>query len=107
MKWLIFPLVIQTMAGIALASRALSFNMWEPNEGVRKSGGWLSIVTGVVLLASAGLGWYKYEHGLNSCWGFSGLGLLKLCLDAVSLVLLYFVLFRKKSAPPSEPIEVD
>src|ERR1700739_123839 len=98
MGWLIFPLAIQTMAGIALAFPPLSLNMWESSEGVHKAGDWLALGTGIIFLSSAGLSWYGYVHNRAWwCWGLSGLPLLKFCLDVIGLVLLFFVLFRMKS----------
>ena len=105
MKWLIFPLAIQTMAGIALTFRHLSLNAWESNENAIRPFDWLSLVTGVIFLMSAGLGWRAYLLNEVSCWGFSGIRLLKLCLDVLGLVLLYFVLFRSKPTISSETSE--
>src|SRR5580704_8843271 len=88
MRWLIFPLTIRTMTGIALTFRPLSLNKWEPNEGVRRSGDWLALVTGIIFLSSAGLSWYGYTHNRSWwCWGLTGLPLLKFCLDVIGLVL--------------------
>ena len=39
------------------------------------------------------IGWYAYAHPGIHCWGFTGLPLLKLCLDVIGVVLLYFVFF--------------
>jgi hypothetical protein len=105
MKWLIIPLAIQTIAGIALAFRPMSLNMWESSEGVRRPGDWLSLGTGIIFLTSAGLGWYSYSLNVVLCWGFTGFRLLKMCLDVTGLVLLYFVLFRAKSTAPAETPE--
>ena len=107
MRWLIVPLTLQTMAGIALTFRPLSFNMWESNEGIRSSGDWIALLTGIIFLSSAGWSWYAYAHHRIWCWGFSGLPLLKFCLDVIGLVLLYFVLFRMKSTSPIETTEED
>jgi hypothetical protein len=96
MKWLIVPLTIQTLAGIALAFRSVSLNMWEANDGINDRSDWLSLVTGVVFLTGAGLGWYGYSQGVVWCWGLSGFRLLKSGVDATGLVLLWFVLFRAK-----------
>jgi len=105
MSWLIVPLAIQTMAGVALTFRSLSLNKWEEGEGVNSSADWLTIGTGVLFLSSAGLGWYCYAHGWVLCWGFKGPPLFKLCLDVAALVLLYFILFRVKPTPPTETVE--
>jgi hypothetical protein len=93
MSWLIIPLAIQTMAGVALTFRNLSFNVWEESDGVHGSADRLALGTGIVFLSSAGLGWYAYMHGGIYCWGFTGLPLLKLSLDVIGVVLLYFVFF--------------
>ena len=102
MKWLIVPLAIQTIGGIALAFRSVSLNTWEPNEGMNDRDDRLSLVTGIVFLASAGLGWYGYSQHGGWCWGFTGLRLVKSCVDPVGLVLIYFVFFRTKSSAPKE-----
>lgn len=103
MKLIIVLLAIQTSAGIALAFRSISLNMWESNEGIHSREDWLSLGTGAVYLMSAGLGWYGYsQHMPYWCWGLSGLRLFKLCLDLIGLVLLYFVLFHAKSTIPTE-----
>jgi hypothetical protein len=96
MKWLIVPLTIQTLAGIALAFRSVSLNMWEANDGINDRSDWLSLVTGSVFLTGAGLGWYGYSQGVVWCWGLSGLRLLKSGVDVTGLVLLWFVFFRPK-----------
>jgi hypothetical protein len=106
MKLLIVLLAIQTIAGFALAFRSISFNMWESNEGIHSRDDRMSLVTGIVFLASAGLGWYGYLHNVVWCWGFSGLRLLKTCVDAIGLVLLYFIFFRAKSIASTETSEV-
>jgi len=105
MKLLIVPLAIQTIAGMALAFRSISFNMWESNEGIHSRGDWFSLLTGIVFLSSAGLGWYGYSQGAAWCWGLSGLRLIKSCVDAVGLVLLLFVFFRAKWIAQSETTE--
>jgi hypothetical protein len=105
MKWLIVPLAIQTIAGIALAFRSISLNVWESNEGIDNRGDWLSFVTGVVFLTSAGLGWYGYSQNEVWCWGLTGFRLLKSCLDAIGLMLLYFVFFRAKPTVSTETPE--
>ena len=105
MKWMIVPLAIQTLGGIALAFRSVSLNAWEPNEGIHERDERLSLVTGIVFLASAGLGWYGYSQNGAWCWGFTGLRLLKLCIDAVGLVLLYFIFFHLKPVAPETPEE--
>jgi len=96
MKRLIVPLTIQTLAGMALAFRSVSFNMWEANDGIHDRSDWLSLVTGMVFLIGAGLGWYGYSQGMAWCWGLSGFRLLKSGVDATGLVLLWVVLFRAK-----------
>ena len=105
MKWIIVPLGIQTIAGITLTFRSVSLSTWEPNEGIQNRSDWLSTVTGVVFLASAGLGWYVYAQNMVSCWGLTGLRLLKTCVDGIALVLLYFVFFRAKPDALIEPSE--
>ncbi len=102
MKWLIIPLATQTIAGIALAFRSVSLNAWESNEGIHDRGDWLSLVTGTVFLTSAGLGWYGYSQNVAWCWGFTGLPLVKTCVDAIGLVLLCFVFFRAQSTVPAD-----
>ena len=102
MKWLIVPLAIQTIGGIALAFRSVSLNTWESDEGIHNSGDRLSLVTGIVFLSGAGLGWYGYSLTQAWCWGFTGFRLVKTCVDAIGLVLLYFVFFRTKSSAPKE-----
>jgi TPR repeat protein len=104
--WLIALLVIRAMAGIALAFRPLSLNMWEPNEGIPDHRDWLSVGTGSLFLFTSVLGWYGYTHNLIWCWvyGVTGFQLLKWCLDAFALVLLYFVFFPRKTPETEEPI---
>ncbi len=63
--WLVSILVIQAIAGIALAFRPLSLNMWEPNEGVHEYRDWLSIGTGALFLLTAALSWYGYTQQLD------------------------------------------
>jgi TPR repeat protein len=105
--WLVPFLVIQAMAGIALAFRPLSLNMWEPNEGVHDYRDGLSVGTGALFLLTAGLSWYGYTHNLIWCWvyGVTGFQLIKWSLDAVALALLYFVFFPKKTLETEEPTE--
>jgi TPR repeat protein len=105
--WLIFILAVQAMAGIALAFSPLSLNMWEQSEGIRSSRDWLSIGTGVLFLLVAGLSWYGYTHNLIWCliYGFTGFEMLNWSLNAIALVLLYFVFFSKKSPIPESPQE--
>jgi len=107
MRIVIVSLVIQTMAGIALVFRPLSLNDWEPNEGINRPGDWLALVTGIIFLSSAGIGWYAYAHNQIGRWGFSRFPLLRFCLDVIGLVLLYFILFRMKSSPSNETTEKD
>jgi hypothetical protein len=102
MKWLIVPLAIQTIAGIALAFRSVSEYTWESNAGINDRDDRLSLVTGIVFLTSAGLGWYGYSQNVAWCWGFAGFRLVKSCLDAIGLVLLYFVFFRAKLTASAE-----
>jgi hypothetical protein len=102
MSWLIIPLTVQTTAGFLLTFRSFSLNMWEPNEDAHGSIDWLSTGTGLIFMLSAGYGWYRWQHDRAVCWGFSGLPLLKFCLDLIGLVLLYFVLFR-----PKAPVSVE
>lgn len=106
--WLMFILWVQIVYGFVLASRPLSFNLWEPNEGIRDSRDLLSVVTGVLFLIAAGLSWYGYTHNLIWCWiyGFTGFQLLKWSLNAISLILAYIVLFHsKKTAAAELPVE--
>ena len=105
MKLLIVLLAIQTIAGMALAFRSISFNMWESNEGIHSRGDWFSLLTGIVFLSSAGLGWYGYSQGVAWCWGLSGLRLIKTCVDAIGLVLLFFVFIRAKWIAQTETPE--
>jgi hypothetical protein len=105
MKLLMILLAIQTMGGIALAFRSISLNAWESNEGIQNREDRLSLVTGVVFLTGAGLGWYGYSQNVLWCWGFAGLRLLKLCIDAIGLVLLCFIFFRAKSSDALETTE--
>jgi hypothetical protein len=100
------PLAVQTIVAFALTFRSISFNMWETNEGIHNREDWLSLVTGGVFLTGAGLGWYGYSQHEVWCWGFSGLRLLKTCVDALGLVLLYIFFFRAKSIAPTETSEV-
>ena len=102
MKWLVIPLAIQTLAGIALAFRSVSLNTWESSEGIHDRDDWLSLATGIVFLTGAGLGWYGYSQKMAWCWGFTGLRLLKTCMDAIGLVLLYFVFRAQSTAPTRE-----
>jgi hypothetical protein len=102
MRWLIFPLAIQTIVGVALTFRHMSLNAWESSEGIRRPADWLSLATGAIFLTSAGFGWYTYSRNQLSCWGFSGIPLVKLCMDVTGLLLLYLVLFRTKSNGISE-----
>jgi len=102
MKLLILLLAIQTIAGIALAFRSVSLNSWEPNDGIHDRDERPSLVTGIVFLTSAGVGWYGYSQNAAWCWGFSGLRLVKSCVDAIGLVLLYFVFFGAKPTAPEE-----
>lgn len=97
---LVSVLVIQAIAGVALAFRPLSLNIWEPNEGVQDYRDWLSVGTGALFLLTAALSWYGYTHDLIWCWvyGVTGFQLLKWSLDAIALALLYCVFFQKK--PP-------
>jgi len=67
MKWLIVPLAIETLAGIVLAFRSVSLNLWEENEGVNNRSDWLALATGIVFLTGAGLGWYGYSQGVVWC----------------------------------------
>jgi hypothetical protein len=102
MKLLIVLLAMQTIAGFALAFRSMSFNMWESSEGIHSRDDRLSLVTGIVFLAGASVGWYGYFHNVVWCWGFSRLRLLKTCVDAFGLALLYVVFFHAKSTVPAE-----
>jgi len=104
-KWLAFLLTIQMLAGIAFAFRPLSFNIWEPNEGIHDAGDWLSLAVGILFLSSAGLSWYGLAHHRLWCWAFTGIPLLKLILDVTGLVLLYFSLFQAKPLPPEDSTE--
>jgi TPR repeat protein len=105
--WLIFILGVQAMAGFALASGPLSFNLWEPNEGIHNSRDWLSVGTGTLFLITAGLSWYGYTHNLIWCWiyGFTGFELLKWSLNALSLILAYVVLVHNKPTVGELPAE--
>jgi TPR repeat protein len=105
--WLVPFLVIQAMAGITLAFRPLSLNMWEPSEGIHDYRDWLSVGTGTLFLLTAGMSWYGYTHNLIWCWiyGVTGFQLLKWSLDAFALVLLYFVCFQKKPLEAEETTE--
>lgn len=106
MLWVIFTLSIQTLAGLMLASRPLSLNVWEPNQGMHGFRDWLAIVTGVVFLLGAGLGWYGYAHN-RICWGHTGLPAVKLSVDMIAVVLLYFVYFGRRSTSSSGPTDED
>jgi|HubBroStandDraft_2_1064218.scaffolds.fasta_scaffold763112_2 hypothetical protein len=101
MSFLMVALSVQTIAGFVLTSRSFSLNMWEPSDGIHRSSDWLALGTGLIFLLSAGYGWYRWIHNYTACWGFSGLPLVKLCLDQIGLVLLYFVFFKTK-VPLSE-----
>jgi hypothetical protein len=105
MSWLIVPLAIQTMAGVALTFRTVSLNKWDEGEGIHSSADWLTLGTGIIFLLSAGLGWYTYAHSGILCWGLTGPRLLKFCLDVAGLVLLYFIWFRMKPTSPTETME--
>jgi TPR repeat protein len=99
---LIFLLTVQALGGFVLVSRPLAFNMWERSEGIRDSRDWLSMGTGAIFLVTAGLSWYGYTHNLIWCWiyGVTGFALLKWSLNAIALVLLYIVFFRRKPSAP-------
>jgi TPR repeat protein len=105
--WLIFLLAVQGLGGFAIASRPLSFNMWEQNEGAHDSRDWMSIGTGVLILTTAGMSWYGYTHNLIWCWiyGVTGFALLKWSLNTIALVLLYIVFFHRKPSAPEEAQE--
>ena len=106
MKIVMILLAMQTIVAFALTFRSLSFNMWESNEGTHTREDWLSLATGGVFLAGAGLGWYGYAlHMPYWCWGFKGLRLLKLCIDAIGFVLLYILAAHIKSTASADPPE--
>jgi TPR repeat protein len=105
--WLMFILGVQIVAGFVLASRPLSFNLWEPSEMIHDSHDLLSVATGFLFLIAAGLSWYGYTHNLIWCWiyGFTGFQLLKWSLNAISLILAYIVLVHiKKTAAGERPV---
>jgi hypothetical protein len=106
MSWLIIPLAIQTMFGVALTFRNVSLNKWEEGESIHRHGDWLALGTGIIFVSSASWSWYAFVHDRIWCWGSSGLPLLKCCLDVIGL-LLYFILFRMKSSSSSETTEED
>lgn len=106
-QWLVLPLGVQTIAGLTLAFRGVSLNAWEPNQGIHSFNDRLAVITGVVFLSGAGLGWYLLLHNRVLCWGFGGLPLLKQCLDIIALVLLYFVWFGRARARSSESTDGD
>lgn len=93
------------MAGFALTFRPLSFNKWEASEGIHGFADWLTFGAGLIFLSSAGLGWYLYAHYRLACWGLTGLPLLKLCLDMLGIVLLWFTWFRVKATVSTETTE--
>jgi len=94
--WLIVILAIQAIAGIALAFRPVSLNIWEPSEGMQNRREWLSIAAGTLFLFNAGLSWYGYTHNLIWCWvyGCTGFQLLKWGLNLIALVLVSLVLIQ-------------
>jgi hypothetical protein len=103
MKVVMILLAMQTIVAFALTFRSLSFNVWESSEGIHTREDWLSLATGGVFLAGAGLGWYGYsQHMPYWCWGLSGFRLCKLCLDLIGLVLLYFIFSQAKSTTCAE-----
>jgi hypothetical protein len=106
-SWLVLFLVIQAIAGAALAFHPLSLSMWEPNEGVHDYRDWLSVGTGALFLLNAGLSWYGYTHNLIWCWvyGVTGFQLLKWSLDTFALLLLYFVFFQTKPVVIEQPTQ--
>lgn len=101
---LIFILGVQTIFGFVLASRPLSFNLWEPNEGIRGSHDLLSVATGLLFLGTAGLSWYGYTHNLIWCWiyGYTGFELFKWSLNGISLILAYIVLVHSQKSTADE-----
>src|SRR5579872_3375477 len=105
MKLVVILLAMQTIVAFALTFRSISFNVWESNEGIRNREDWLSLVTGGVFLTGAGLGWYGCLQHVGGCWGFTGLRLLKLCVDAIGFVLLYFLYIHLKSTTSAESSE--
>jgi hypothetical protein len=105
MKLVIILLAMQTIVAFALTFRSISFNVWELNEGIHNREDWLSLVTGGVFLTGAGLGWYGCLQHVGWCWGFTGLRLLKLCVDAIGFVLLYFLYVHLKSTTSADSSE--
>ena len=83
-----------------LTFHTLSLNIWEPNDRFATRHDWIATATGILLLLSAGARWYGYQHNIIWCWvyGLTGFTLFGWSLDAVLLVLLYFVFFRAKQA---------
>lgn len=107
LRWVKYPLILLTVAGLTLASRPLSLNSWEPSEGIHDSKNRLAFATGMILLSSVSLHWYWYVRGQLLCWGFSGLPLLAFCLDVIWFALLSNYFFGMKSDSPAEPMEED
>jgi TPR repeat protein len=99
--WRVVLLFVQVIAGCMLTFHTLSLNIWEPNSEVRRPHDWIATATGLFILLTAGLSWYGYQHYMIWCWiyGFTGFNLFKWFLDAVALILLYFVLFPRKRLP--------
>ena len=94
-------LLVQIMTGCMLTFHTLSLNIWEPNDVFQSPRDWIATATGVLILLTAGLSWYGYQHYMIWCWiyGFTGFTLFKWFLDAVALILLYFVFFPRKTVP--------
>jgi TPR repeat protein len=95
----IFFLVIQLLAGLYLTFNFLSFNLWEPNEGLRETRRKVMTGTGVLFLLSAGVDWYGYTHYLIRplIYGFNTFTFVKWLLDGILAGLfLYFYLKLKK-----------
>lgn len=106
MQWVMLLLGIQTLVGLVLAFSPLSLNAWEPSKGIHGFRDWLAIVTGVVFLLGAGLGWYGYARN-RICWGHTGLPAVKLSVDMIAVALLYFVWFCRRSTSSSGPSDED
>jgi hypothetical protein len=98
------PIFVLAVAGLALATKSLSLNVFETGESLPDFRQRLHVGTGILSLFTAGITWYGYTHHLmrSLVWGPNAFTMVVWLLRGISYGLLGYVMLSKKKPEPDE-----
>jgi hypothetical protein len=98
------PLLIMATAGLVLATKPFSLNVFEPGESIREFRQKASVAAGIVLLFTTGMNWYGYTHYLmrSLAGGLNTFTVIIWLLKGISLALLVYVVLSARKTELDE-----